>query len=587
MERTDRHWIQKTDHPEKVDELRRSLDIPGPIARVLVNRGIYDISDAKRFLEPTLRDLHPPQGLADMDRAVERVLSALDSGERIVVYGDYDVDGVTSVALLKNFFDGIGTETIPVIPHRELHGYGMHMPLLKRHCVRGEPALIITVDCGISDAEVIAGAKEAGWDVIVTDHHEPPETLPPACAVINPKRSGNAYPFASLAGVGVAFLLVWALAKALKERGFWPEGSEPSLKEHLDLVALGTVADQAPLLGENRTFVKHGLQCIASSPRPGIAALLAVCGFNGKSLSTGVINFQLAPRLNAPGRVDEALPSLELLLSDDPTRTAELARLLDDMNKTRQRIEEVMVEQAFALAEEEVQKGRKALVLADERWRPGVVGIVASRLVDRFGLPTILIAIHEGAGKGSGRSPEGFHLLDAIIACRDRLLGFGGHSQAAGVRIDPKNLDAFREDFCARAKSLLGDRPIGRSLTLDDRLNPDQVDDALVEHLENLAPHGIGNPEPVFRLGDMEVKESRLVGKDHLKLWVRKEGFTFESIGFGMGDLLTDRLHQGVHIACLPQFNEWQGRRRIQLKLKDLKHITDENGADENGADGE
>ncbi len=565
-----RRWVLREADPERVETLSRDMRIPAPVARVLVNRGVEEVAAAERFLSPTLRDLHPPEGLADMDRATSRILDALQANEPILVYGDYDADGLTAVALLMRFLKGVGARVSHVIPHRARDGYGVHLPLLQQARREGI-GLAITVDCGISDGEAIARAREMGMEVIVTDHHEVPSDLPPAHAVVNPKRSDNRYPFSDLAGVGVALLLVWAVARRLRERGFWGRGEEPSLKEYLDLVALGTVADQSPLVGENRTLVKHGLHQLALHPSPGVTALLQACGSWGKPLSVGTVSFQLAPRLNAPGRMEEALPALELLLAEEPQGALELAGLLDGMNRRRQQIEERIFREADLMAEQEIREGRRALVLSKEGWHPGVVGIVASRLTDRYGLPAVLVAVEGGVGKGSARAPDGFHLMEGLRACEGLLERYGGHRLAAGLRIDPGVIQAFRETFCQQAQSILGDRSVGGVVRIDDRLTPAQVNEELVRHLSRLGPHGVGNPEPVFQMDRLEISQCRRVGQDHVKLWVRQGDLGFDAIGFGMGSLLPETVQGWAHLACIPQLNEWQGRTSIQLKLKDVK----------------
>jgi single-stranded-DNA-specific exonuclease len=565
-----RRWVLNEADPERVEMLSRGLGIPLPVARVLVNRGLEDLESVERFLEPTLRDLYPPEMLADMDRATERICSAITSREPMTIYGDYDADGVTSVALLLCFMEEVGAPTIPIIPNRERDGYGLHAELLKRAYSQGSN-LVITVDCGSTDAEAIVSAEKMGIQVIVTDHHEIPDHPPPAYAVINPKRPDNQYPYCDLAGVGVAFLLVWALARGLKERGFWKRGEEPSLKRYLDLVALGTVADQVPLLGENRALVKHGLRQMAQDPRPGITALLKVSGSQDRCPSVGMLAFQLAPRLNAPGRIDDARPALELLLADDPHKAQDLAYLLDGMNRKRQQVEEGIFREACVLAEREIEGGSRAIVLAQEAWHAGVLGIVASRMVERYGLPTVLLAIQDDVGKGSARSPEGFHLLENLGKCHTLLQRYGGHAMAAGLRVDAQAVKAFREAFCEQACSVIGDGPADPMLQIDDRLAPDQVTDELVHHLIRLEPHGVGNPEPVFQMDRLEVAQWRLVGRDHLKLFVRKDGIGFDAIGFGLGMTDPECLEGRIRLACLPQLNEWQGRTTIQLKLKDLR----------------
>jgi single-stranded-DNA-specific exonuclease len=550
-----------------VETIGKELEIPSPVARVLVNRGVRDPEEGRSFLLPSLRGLHPPEAMADMDKAVGRILEAMEKKEPLFLYGDYDADGLTSVALIKSFFSSIGVEATPVIPNREVDGYGFHSNLLPDP--KGGRGLVITADCGISDCEEIRRATSRGLDVIVTDHHEPGEVLPQACAVLNPKRKDNSYPFRELAGVGVVFLLVWALAKRLKEKGFWPKGKEPSLKRFLDLVALGTVADQAPLIKENRILVKHGLSEMDRIQRPGIMALMEVAAT--RSISVGSITFQLAPRINAPGRLDSAMTALELLLSQDLQEARELASILDGMNRRRQEIEEEVLREAELMASEHAMAGKGALVLARRGWHPGVLGIVASRLVERFEVPVVLISLEEKIGKGSARAPDGYDMMDGLRHCSQFLERFGGHRSAAGLKIQPDALEEFREALSRHAKEVLGPRRGHGILRIDDKLEPNQLDENLLNSLIKLEPHGIGNPEPIFEVGEMEVMGSRRIENRHIKFSMRRGNSTFEAIGFNLAGQIPEPTHGRVRVACTPQINEWNGKRTVQLKLKDLQ----------------
>lgn len=563
------NWVLSKSDETCVEQLRKELGIPTPVARVLVNRGVEEVAQAERFLSPSLRGLHPPEDLADMGKAVERIILAVRRNESIWIYGDYDADGITSVALLKSFFESIGVKARWVIPHRERDGYGFHCCLIPR---LGETSgLVITADCGISDHQEVVKAKARGLDVVITDHHEVPGILPDACAVINPKRQDNLYPFGDLAGVGVAFMLVWALARKLKEMNLWSKGKEPSLKSYLDLVALGTIADQASLMGENRTLVKHGLAQLAQGPRPGIQALLRTAALEKRPISVGSLSFQIAPRMNAPGRLDDASPALELLLTEDFSAGLELAGLLEGMNKKRQQIEEEVFKEAEPRAREALKSGEAALVLAKEGWHPGVLGIVASRLVDRFGLPVVLISLQDGMGKGSARAPEGYHLMQGLRSCAHLLSRFGGHKMAAGLRVEAGAVEELRQGLCAHAREAMRGLGQGRILRIDDRLAPADITEELVMCLQKLEPYGIGNPEPVFQLEGMSISSCRRVGQSHLKLSVSCGSKVFDAIGFGMAESFPQDTRGQAKLACLPQMNDWQGRSNIQLKLKDMQ----------------
>jgi single-stranded-DNA-specific exonuclease len=574
MPEVSRRWVLRKADPGCVEVMKAETGLPEPVVRVLVNRGVQDPAAAERFLAPTLRGLHPPEGLADMGRAVERLLEALRKGDRILVYGDYDVDGVTSVALLTEFLRSVGAKVLHLIPHRQKDGYGLSVPLLEE-ARRGGASLVLTADCGVTDTEVVERIGRMGMDVIITDHHEVPDRLPPAHAVVNPKRPDNYYPFRDLAGVGVAFLLIWSLARRLKEEGHWPSGKEPSLKPYLDLVALGTVADQVPLLGENRTLVKHGLEILGRSPRPGIRSLLRVCGSEGRPLTVGLVTYQLAPRINAPGRMESAEPALDLLLTSDEGKAEALAQELDVLNRKRQKLEEEIFREACALAEEEIRAGAEALVLSSKDWHLGVVGIVASRLVERYGRPAVLVVEKDGVGKGSARGPEGFHLIHHLRRCQDHLLRCGGHALAAGLTVDLLEIPAFKRAFCEGTKGILEGALEGPVLRLDGRLSPEEIDEELVRHLSRLEPHGVGNPEPVFQVDCLEIAQCRRVGGDHLKLWVRGGGTGFDAIGFGLGGFHAEVLGGRARLACIPQIDRWQGKTRIQLKIRDLQLLED------------
>lgn len=566
-----RKWLRSKADSQLVEVLKEELDLPEPVASVLVNRGISEPQEARRFFSPCLRELHPPESLADIDRAVERVLLAVDRKEPIVLYGDYDVDGLASLALLKSFFGSIGVQASTIVPHRERDGYGFHSQLIPDQ--KGSRALVITVDCGISDHQDVERAQSRGLDVVVTDHHEPGDRLPGAFAVINPKRHDNAYPFRDLAGVGVTFLLTWAIARRLKQKGFWPVGKEPSLKGFLDLVALGTVADQAPLKGENRTLVKHGLNQLVTCQRAGIQALMKVSGLEGRPLTVGSITFQVAPRLNAPGRIDDPQLALKLLLSDDLQEALELATILEGMNRKRQMIEEDILKEAEVAAWDDLQKGSEALVLAAEGWHPGVLGIVASRLVDKFGLPVVLISLKGDEGQGSARTPEGYNILEGLRACSHFLDRFGGHSMAAGLRIHREAIEGFRRGLCKHVREVMGPSCRERVLRIDHRLSPEEIDEGLVHCLTQLEPHGVGNPEPTFEVEGIQISAARKVGRDHLKMVVKHRDMFFDAIGFNLAGSFPENLQGWARLACLPQLREWQGKTSLQLKVKDIEMI--------------
>ena len=536
--------------------------------RLLVNRGIVEPQAAGRFLSAALADLHDPFLLLGMEKAVARLAKATRSGERICVYGDYDVDGITSVALLLGFFRGLGVDSFYYIPLRLEEGYGLSGEGLK--CVAGQGAkVIISVDCGITSVVEAELCASLGVDLIITDHHMPGETIPPAFAVINPLQPGCTFPFKYLAGVGVAFNLMIALRSRLRDEGLFVAKDEPNLREYLDLVALGTVADIVPLVDENRIFVKYGLSELTSSRRIGIQALKEVAGVTGE-VSCGAVGFRLAPRLNAAGRLEDAALGVELLLCGDRQKASVMATELDASNTERQALEKAILSDVLAkVRETPALRNRKSIVLASEEWHPGVIGIVASRIVDMYHRPTILIALQDGSGRGSGRSIPNFHLHDALNACSEHLVKFGGHKYAAGLSIEESTLEAFIDSFDEVANGLLSPSDLIPELAVDAVLLPEEIDFAMAETVGALAPFGMGNPEPVFMLEGARVDDFRVVRERHLKLRLFAGGRSLEAIGFNLaqGRVLPEK----VTLAFSLQVNDWNGRKSLQLSLKEIR----------------
>lgn len=550
---------------ELAAQLGRELDISPVVAQVLVNRGIADADAGRRFLHGGAETLPDPFLMAGMERAVARIGAALAGGEKITVYGDYDVDGVTATALLYRLLGRLGGVVDYYIPERQSEGYGLNGAALEALSAAGT-GLVITVDCGISAASEVA-ALAGRLDIIVTDHHQPPEELPPAFAVLNPKQPGCPYPDKQLAGVGVAFKLAQALWRK------YGGGAEP-FADYLDLVAVGTVADIVPLTGENRALVKLGLAALAAAGNVGLAELMKVAGLAADKLDVGRVGYVIAPRLNAAGRLSHAAAGVELLVTGDAARAAELAAELDRENARRQAVEKELL----AAAESAVAAGgladAKVLVLAGEDWHPGVIGIVASRLVDRYYRPTVMISVKGGIGKGSCRSIPGFDMYRALQQCADLLIQFGGHQQAAGLTIDAADIDAFRERLTAVAAATLAAEDYRPVLNIDCRVALDEVNAAFIEQLACLAPHGMGNPSPVFVCEDLAVTGVKPVGQEgrHLKLRVRRRRASGDVIGWDMGGL-APRLGSdaAIDLAFAPEFNDWQGQRSIQLKAHDVR----------------
>ena len=549
--------------------LAASLNISTITSQLLINRGISDIQQAERFLSSTLSDIRSPLGMKGMKEGVERVQKALHNKEKIAIYGDYDVDGITSTSILLMFLKSAGANVSYYIPERIAEGYGLNADAISKLAERGV-TLLITVDCGISDHAELKLAKGLGIDVIVTDHHEVPGDLPPAYAIINPKQSGCPFPFKNLAGVGVAFNFIIALRATLRDEGFWKEKEVPNLKEYLDLVALGTIADVVPLVDENRIFVKYGLMELTASTKPGIIALKEISGLNDVPINAGMVGYRLAPRINAAGRVGKGVDGVRLLTSESYDEAASIAKLLDDGNKERQGLEEVILREATGMVESGLISDRKSIVLASESWHPGVIGIVASRIAEKYYRPTVMIAIKDGVGKGSARSIHSFMLYEGLKECSHLLKEFGGHDYAAGLSINEENIEKFRDAFERVASNKLSDEDMVPEMDIDATMDLNDVTEGLVNELDNLAPFGEANPEPLLCSTGLGIADCKVVGNNHLKMRVKQGRTVRDAIGFGMGNL---NLSPGINLdtAFIPQINLWNGGKSIQLKLKDVR----------------
>jgi len=554
--------------PEPEGLLQRELGISPRLAGLLANRDIVTPEAADAFLSARLAEhLRSPMLFRDMGRAAERVVTALRRGERLAIYGDYDVDGISGSAILLTFLRELGHEPLLHIPHRLRDGYGVTEPGIRR-LAEGGAQVMITVDCGAVAHREIALAGELGIEAIVCDHHQISGTPLPAHAVLNPIEPDGGFPFAGLCGAGVAFYLAMGIRMRLREAGVAPL---PDLRRYLDLVTLGTIADIVPLVEENRVLVKHGLRELTQSARPGMVALKTVSGV--AAVSSGAVGFRLAPRLNAGGRLADATRSVELLSTTDRARAEQLAQELDQENRARQAIEMEILGDAIARVEETPDFAqRRSIVLASPEWHPGVIGIVASRLVERYYRPTILIAADEtkGIGRGSGRSIRHFNLHDAVTACRESLEGFGGHRMAIGLSIRSERVAEFAERFEDAVRARTSEENFVPETDVDAELSFRDVDEGLLADLERLEPFGMGNPEPVFCSRGVTVASSRVVGENHLKLFLRHEGRGMEAIGFGMADRPV-REGDAIDVLYSPQQNEWNGNVRLQLRLRDLR----------------
>ncbi|MFH1941268.1 MAG: single-stranded-DNA-specific exonuclease RecJ [bacterium] len=561
-------WVvtEPTDR-NAVNDFVQTLMVPKIVARILVNRGIRSLEEAKRFFKSDWDGLYDPFLMKDMDRAVDRIVAALEQKERIFIYGDYDVDGITAVSLLTLFLRKMGGEVFFYIPDRLKEGYGLS-ELGIQHAANVGAGLLISVDCGITGVEEVALAGKLGIDVIVSDHHEPAKILPKAEAILDPKREGCTYPFKELAGVGVAFKLVQAVVGKL---GL----GEKVWREYVDLVALGSAADIVPLIDENRVLVKKGLEKMNLLDRLGIRALVESSGLSGKKIGTGQVVFILAPRINAVGRLGNAERAVRLLITDSEQQAKNIAGILESENRNRKNIDEETFQEALGFLESECDiQSERAVVLAREGWHPGVIGIVASRICERYYRPTIMIAVEDGIGKGSARSISNFDIYSALKRCEDHLLGFGGHRYAAGLTIELGRIDEFKKAFHAVAGEMLEDEDLVQSLWVDAEIQLPEITEQFVQILNLFAPFGPQNMRPVFLSKNIQVVGSpRIVGKNHLKFRVRQGGEVFDAIGFDLGGLFY-RLAPGeenLDMVFVVEENHWNGQEKIQLRVKDLR----------------
>ena len=558
-------WQVQPERPEQVKELSVRHGLPPLVARLLVNRGLNGVEEIEAFLDPSLERLYPPFGLADLEKAATRLGQAVRRGEPVAVYGDYDADGITATAVLHQLFTELGLTCCNYIPNRLKEGYGLKVGGLQE--LAAKTKLVVTVDCGISDAEAVAWAQEQGLEVIVTDHHEIPPELPPALAVVNPKRGGAAYPFGDLAGVGVALLLALGVRAELRSEGWFARHKEPNLKSYLDLVALGTAADVVPILGENRILMRQGLKVLEETRRPGLVALKEAVKLEGKPISFRDVVFRLAPRLNAAGRLGQARCALELLLCDDLAQARLQANYLHNLNRQRQSLEEAMLREAAVLVRREKLNQRPVMVLAKEGWHPGVLGIVAARLAEEHHRPVAMVSLQNGTGRGSARSVEGFHLFKGLQACEAVLKRYGGHAAAAGFEVASDQVAALQEKLEQALHSQLGPEPPRPTLKVDAQVQLAELNREFFGHLERLRPFGPGNPAPVFVCREVECLNSRVVAERHLKVQLHHQNCVMEAIAFDQA--AHHPLAGGLEVAFSARLSHYQGRSIPELLLLD------------------
>lgn len=562
-----KRWdIRQSDEAQQV-VLGNALGVSPVIAQLLINRGISGIDQARTFLTGGIAELYNPFLMEGMHEAVLRLKKAIKKNEKILVHGDYDVDGITAISILMFTLRSLGADPLYYIPDRLTEGYGLSSRGVEE-AIRSGAHLVVTVDCGISSYEEVKTLNSHNIDVIITDHHEVPKVLPPAYAVINPLQNNCCYPDKDLSGVSVAFKLCEALCSEFHVKHAW---------EHLDLVALGTVSDVAPIRGENRILVKEGLKLLKDGGvNKGIRALIEASGIKTREPGSFEIGFILGPRINAAGRLGSAYEAVELLLSDDEEKAMSLAKKLNEANRERQKIESLTLKEALSKVEREINfKEHKVIVLHKEAWHTGVIGIVASRISDRFYRPCILISTKDGVGRGSGRSIENFHLFEALAGCGDSLEEYGGHKYACGLTIIEKNLSRFIKSINEIANTVLVPDDLIPGLDIDMEIRLGSLEDSLVEDINRLQPFGEANPEPVFCSRDLRLIRPAVILKgEHVKLWVSDGGRTFEAIGFGIArDTDIGAIVKGspaLDLAYTVSFNNWQGARNIQLKIKDI-----------------
>ena len=546
---------------EKVEELVKKRHITNLLASILVNRGIIDGEKINVFLNPTRKDFYNPFLMPDMEIAVKRIVKAIENKEKIMIYGDYDADGITSITVLKKYLNEIGLKTGEYIPNRLNEGYGLNKDAISKIYNDGY-RLMITVDCGISGLEEVEYANSLGIEIIITDHHEPAEKLPEAIAVIDAKRKDNKYPFNQLAGVGVVFKLIQAISKELKLE-------EKEYLKYLDLVCIGTISDIVPLVDENRVIAKLGLKLIEKTKNIGLKTLLNIADL--KKIDSNAISFGVAPRINACGRMGFQEEALQLFLTEDSGEATKIAKRLVQFNQERQAKEKQIFEEVIEKIEKD-DKDKKCIVLAEENWHHGVIGIVASKITEIYYKPSILICLEGDKGKGSGRSVPGFDLYTALTKCSDYIEKFGGHSMAIGITIKKENFEKLKEaiEKYAQESNISDIMPI---INIDKEINLKNINIEEVKSLELLEPFGEANKMPLFLLRNLKIDSIRaLSGGKHLKLTLKQDNNIVDAIGFNMGDLSKEYLlGDKVDVVGTIEINSFGNKENIQINLKDIR----------------
>ncbi len=561
-------WIIQDSSQTEIDSLTASLGVAPVVGGMLWRRDLRNLEAAREFFNPSISHLLDPFLMLDMEKAVAKISECIEQHAPILVYGDYDVDGTTAASLLHLFLQSIGAKSEFYIPDRNTEGYGVSHKGIDYAAEIGAK-LIITCDCGITAIEQTEYAKQQGVNMMITDHHIPDDQLPDAVAILNPKQNDCEYPNKNLCGAGVAFKLTQAISE---RRGL----SKEQALQFMDLAAIGTAADIVQVTGENRIIVAEGLKLISQGKRPGIKALKKVAGITRDEVTVSDVLFGLGPRINAVGRLGEAMRAVRLMTASTQVEARELSAVLNSENEARKTVEGKIFDEAVRLSNARYDpREKRSLVLYKEGWHHGVIGIVASKLKERYFVPTVIIAINDGVGKASARSISGFDLHAAFSKCADLLLSFGGHTMAAGMSIDPDNLEAFEKRFQEIAIEQVTEEMMRPRLKIESIIEFSDINSQLMETLRRLAPYGPGNMRPLFATQNLEVigyPRPKIVGKNHLKFKVRQGRTVLDAIGFGMAEYL-ELLYAGkpIELAYVLSENEWQGRKTIQLELKDIR----------------
>jgi single-stranded-DNA-specific exonuclease len=571
----EKKWDILKPDPELVKRLASDLNCLPSTASVLVNRGIDSSKAARIFINAGLKNIRPPFAIRDMDTAVRRIYSAIINNEKVLIFGDYDVDGITASAIVYEFLQACGADATCYIPHRIKEGYSLQSAHIDNVARPAGVVLIITVDCGSTSHDAVLAANTAGIDVVITDHHEICDPIPEAIAVVNPKRSNCKAGFEHLAGVGVAFYLLICLRKYLREMNFKPGRPQINLKNYCDLVALGTIADMVPLVAENRIFAKAGLAILENNPRPGLQALLQISKTHSDVITSEDVAFRLAPRLNAAGRIAHALTAFKLLTTADHPTAFKTAELLNHLNARRQTIEKDMFQQICNhIDDTPALLDKKALVFTDPRWHEGILGIVASQLARKYFRPVVLISTRSGMGKGSGRSIPGFDLYQGLQCCKKHLENYGGHSMAAGLKIEPANIDKFNDALIQAVEKQTPASGFRPQIAVDARIDFTAITGNLADEIETLMPFGEGNPEPLFMTTNIKILSSSTVGQHHCRMRLMqttdKQRRTLSAIVFNM-NAQEVKASECTEIIFRLHWNRWQNTRSLQLVIEAIR----------------